>query len=310
MLSISRNNGQAAKQSQPGLVSVRPFLTAIRAHHWLKNLLIFTPLITSHKYIHPYLFFHVLIASAAFCLTASAGYLVNDLLDLQADRQHPSKCKRPFASNLLSPMTGKVTAVVFLVTAAFLCLFLPRNFSVILALYLAASLLYSLRLKREPIIDVLMLGGLYTARIIAGCPVISVKPSFWLLAFSMFFFLSLALLKRYTELVELTRRGGEQVQGRGYRASDLGIISAMGLASGYISVLVLAFYVNSREILLLYSHHHAFWILSLLAFYWISRSWLLAHRGQMHTDPLVFAITDQVSLVILFLCIVVILVSV
>lgn len=309
MITAADKDGQATKTPHSILSAVRPLIAAIRPHHWLKNLLIFVPLVVSHKFIHVALFWPVCIALLAFCLTASAGYLVNDLVDLQADRQHPSKRNRPFACKRLSTSTGKITIAVFLALAAFLCLFLPRNFAIILGVYLAASMLYSMRLKREPIIDVLLLGGLYTTRIIAGCPVINVKPSFWLLAFSMFFFLSLALLKRYTELIELCNRGGTQMERRGYRCTDLNIISAMGLATGYISVLVLAFYVNSKEILLIYSHHHFFWVLCVLVFYWISRAWLLAHRGQMHNDPLVYAIKDHVSLLVCFLCAVVILLS-
>ncbi len=310
MITSTDKEGQITKTHRVTLDALRPFIIAVRPHHWLKNLLIFVPLIVSHKALNISLLDHVGIGCLAFCLTSSAGYLFNDLLDVHADRQNPGKCHRPFANNSLSITNGKISIVVFLAIAIFLCLLLPENFALILTLYLIASLFYSIRLKREPILDVLMLGGLYTIRIIAGCTVIAVNPSFWLLAFSMFFFLSLALLKRYAEIIDLCNRGGIQIERRGYACTDLNIICTMGVASGYISVLVLAFYVNSKEILLLYTHHHFFWILCLLAFYWVSRAWLLAHRGQMNMDPLVYALKDHMSQIVCLLSIIVILISI
>jgi 4-hydroxybenzoate polyprenyltransferase len=309
MASNLGNIEPTTKNATGFLFTIRAFLIAIRPHHWSKNLLVFVPLIVSHNFGQPAQIMWISLAFLIFCLVASAGYLINDLLDLQADREHPVKCKRPFASGALSIFAGKVGVIVIVALAALLSIHMPNEFIIILVLYLAVTILYTSYMKREPIIDVLILGGLYTLRIFAGCVAISVKPSFWLLAFSMFFFLSLAMMKRFTELDEFVNRGEDKIPRRGYINSDLKILSTMGLTSGYISVLVLAFYVNSREIRLIYTYPHYFWMLCILTFYWISWVWLLAHRGQMHIDPITFAITDRVSLTVMIMCVITIFLS-
>ena len=279
--------------------TVRPCIAALCSPQWTKNLLIFVPLITSHRFKEVGFLSQATAAYLAFTFSALAMGLFLAITALPASYENPGKTRYPFTSRTLP---GAMVAVL-LVLAALLCTSLPSKFSLVLALYLTVSLFHSLFMKRVPLADVLILGGLYTLRILAGCPAISVSPSFWLLAFSMFFFLSLALLKHYIELNDVSTGGEGLSQMSGYTVSDLAVISKMGLISGYVSVLVLAFYINSREILVLYSHRLGFWGLCILVCYWISRIWLLAHRREIHGDPLSFAITDRTSLAIASLCI-------
>jgi len=275
--------------------TVANHLRALRPQQWLKNLLVFVPLVTSHLVTEPEHILAALLAFVAFGLAASAVYVVNDLLDLPEDRLHPRKRSRAFAAGDVPAVNGIVMLPVLLGIAIGVSLPLPPAFLAVLVLYLAVTTAYSFALKRIVLVDVFALAGLYTLRVIAGSAAIGLWPSFWLLAFSMFIFLSLAMLKRFTELFGLRETGAEATPGRGYRTGDLGLVAALGAAAGFLSVLVLALYVNSPAVLPLYSRPDALWLFCPLLLYWVSRAWLVAHRGDMHDDPIVFAVRDRVS---------------
>jgi 4-hydroxybenzoate polyprenyltransferase/phosphoserine phosphatase len=273
-------------------------LRALRLHQWVKNALIFVPLLLAHRAHEWPLMVATVIAFLAFSLTASSAYVLNDLLDLAADRHHPRKRHRPFASGDLPLSVGFWLVPVLLVAAGALATMLPPAFVMVVAIYLAGTLAYSFTLKHHPMLDVMTLAGLYTLRIIAGVVAIALAPTFWLLAFSVMIFLSLALIKRYSELRVMEREGKHEARGRGYQVGDLTILSAAGIASGYLAALVLALYVNSPEVLRLYRTPEAIWLLCGLVLYWVSRMWMITHRGDMHDDPIVFALTDGPSVVI------------
>jgi 4-hydroxybenzoate polyprenyltransferase len=281
--------------------SWRPWIKALRIHQWLKNVLVFLPLLAAHRILDPRALGHVVAAFLIFGICASSVYLLNDLLDLGSDRKHPRKRHRPFASGQLPLIAGIIVAPLLTLSAFALALTLGRWFVLTLFAYYALTLSYSLRLKRIVMLDVVLLAGLYTIRIIAGAAAIPTGLSFWLLAFSMFVFLSLAMLKRYTELHAM--RDGDRVkaEGRGYHVEDLILLLSLGGASGYISVLVLALYIDSTESKMLYAHPQLLWLLCPLLLYWISRVWIIAHRGAMHDDPVIFAVVDPLSRVVLVL---------
>jgi 4-hydroxybenzoate polyprenyltransferase len=275
----------------------------LRVHQWSKNLLIFLPLLAAHELSDPYLIASALVAFFAFGLLASSAYLLNDLLDLENDRHHPTKRKRPLASGELPLGWGLALAPVLFVSAFVLSvLFLPWKFTAVLGGYYALTLLYSMYLKQRVMVDVVILAVLYTVRVVAGTAAIEGRLTFWLLAFSMFIFLSLALVKRYAELNSMQARGLVKTRGRGYIASDLQLISSLGTAAGYLSVLVLALYIQDINTARLYRHAQYIWLACPLLLYWISRTWIIAHRGLMHDDPIVFAARDRVSLAIVALC--------
>jgi 4-hydroxybenzoate polyprenyltransferase len=294
--------GRAAPRSR-----LRDWLRALRLHQWLKNLLVLVPLLASHRYIYPVADFHALIAILCFGLMASGVYILNDLLDISDDRHHPTKRSRPFAAGTIS--IGKGIAAVPVLTASSLLLavwLLPPRFGLALMAYLGLTLAYSLTLKRQMVIDVIVLAVLYTLRIIAGGFAIEVPLSFWLLAFSMFLFLSLALVKRYAELFQVQAAGStERARGRGYWPSDLSMIASLGAAAGYMAIMVLALYVNDPGTTQLYGQPKLIWFACPLLLMWVSRVWMLAHRGHMNEDPLVFAVRDRVSLMLgaLVLCV-------
>lgn len=271
------------------------YLRALRLHQWLKNLLIFVPLLMSHRFGDAILLGQAVVAFIAFGLCASSVYLLNDLLDLPEDRRHLSKRNRPFAAGSVSLIHGAALVPFLLLASLLLAMLLPVEFLVVLATYYAITLAYSLRLKRFALIDVLTLASLYTMRIIAGAAAVAVTPSFWLLAFSMFLFLSLALVKRYTELLTLKQSGATDVPGRGYRIWDLETLSHFGTAAGYMAVLVLALYINSEDVKTLYSRPQVIWLLCPLLLYMVTRIWLLARRDELHEDPVMFVVQDRDS---------------
>ena len=280
---------------------VRIWTRALRLHQWLKNLLVFLPLLAAHRLFSLDAAAHAAAAFVAFGLCASGVYLLNDLLDLASDRRHPRKRERPFAAGTL-PLTAGLVAAPALTLAAFaLALVIAPLFALTLLGYYVLTLAYSFRLKRIVMLDVVVLAALYTIRIVAGAAAIAQPLSFWLLAFSMFIFLSLAMLKRYTELRMLQANGWNNAEGRGYRVDDLGLIQSLGAASGYLSVLVLALYINSTASEALYHRPEVLWLLCPLLLYWISRVWVVAHRGLMHDDPVIYAVVDRVSRVVLVL---------
>jgi len=274
---------------------VQSIIKTLRPHQWVKNLIIFVPLLTSHQLDNMTLLGDAILAFIAFSLCASSVYVLNDLFDLEADRHHPTKKLRPFAAGDLALPTGFVLALLLLAAAGGVAWLLPKTFALVLALYFVLATSYSWRLKQLVLLDVFFLAGLYTMRLIAGHEAAGIKYSFWLLAFSMFIFLSLALVKRYLELLGLRHENAQVAKGRGYTAKDLEMVATLGTASGYLSALVLALYVNSSEVRVLYEYRELLLLVCPLLLYWISRVWLMAHRGQMHDDPIVFALKDRTS---------------
>ena len=287
---------------------LRLYLQALRLHQWLKNLLVFVPLMMTHRFFEFDLLGKTFLAFLAFGLCASSVYLVNDLLDLPSDRHHPRKRHRPFATGELSPFWGLGLSPLLLGLSLFVSLLLPLSFLGTLAIYYVLNLSYSFYLKRIVLLDVIVLAGLYTLRVMAGSAAISIWPSSWLLAFSTFIFLSLALVKRYAELVIMEAESGV-VQVRGYQIVDKELLASLGSGSGYVAVLVLAIYISSGAAEIHYTRHYLVWLLCPLLLYWISYIWLMAHRGTMHDDPLVFTIRDRVSRVVLLLSAVVLLLA-
>jgi 4-hydroxybenzoate polyprenyltransferase len=226
---------------------------------------------------------------------------LNDLLDLSADRAHPRKRFRPFAAGNISIIHGFVLLPCLLAAALVLTLLLPVNFIWLLGGYYSITLAYSLWIKKWAVLDIITLAGLYSFRILTGAAATWIQPSFWLLAFSMFIFLSLALVKRYSELSVVLKSGKAQASGRGYRVDDLPLLESLGTASGYMAVLVLALYINSADVTRLYSQPRWLWLLCPLLLYWISHIWIKTHRGEMHDDPVIFAVQDRSSWLILVL---------
>lgn len=281
-----------------GPVRLRTVLRALRPHQWVKNALVLVPAMAAHVAASRPVLGAELLALIAFCACASSVYIVNDLLDLEVDRTHPRKSKRPFAAGDLPVSAGFVLAPLLLVVAALISMPLPARFQLALATYYLLTLAYTFALKGRALIDVITLASFYTLRIVAGALAVRVALSFWMLLFSMFLFLSLALVKRFVELDYLRRQGQLDAIGRGYQVDDLPLLQSLGVASGYLSVLVLALYINSPAITALYSRPKLVWMLSVLMLYWISRVWMLAQRGVMHEDPVVFAITDRPSLLV------------
>ncbi|MFP4043823.1 MAG: UbiA family prenyltransferase, partial [Rhodosalinus sp.] len=274
---------------------LRPLLRAIRPQQWLKNLLVFLPLLVAHRFTLPAIG-EAALAFVVFSLVASSVYLLNDLLDLEADRAHPRKRERPFASGALPLSWGTALAPGLLLAGGLLALPLGPEFLGVMAVYYLVTTAYSFVLKRRLVVDICALAALYTLRIIAGGVATGIPLSVWLLAFSMFFFFSLAATKRQAELVSSAEEGAEKAPGRGYMTDDLPLVSNMAVASGYVSVLVMALYINSPAVTVLYSATEPLWGICLILLYWLSRMVMLAHRGQMHDDPVVFAVKDPVSL--------------
>ncbi len=285
----------------------RALLKALRPHQWSKNMLLFLPVLAAHDLSKLGL---VVLGFVAFCLTASAVYVINDLLDLADDRAHPRKRKRPFASGALSAQTGVVLSAGLLLVA--LCLGLLTGnplFLAVLGVYLVSTFVYSLYLKRKLLIDVLALAGLYTVRIIAGGMAASVVLSPWMLGFSMFLFLALAAIKRQAELTDQMETGRTS-SGRAYEVEDLPILRGMAIAAGNAAVMVLALYISSDTVQTLYSQPELIWLICPLLLYWILRMVMKTHRGQMTDDPIVFAVTDRTSFALVVSCMIIAIASV
>jgi 4-hydroxybenzoate polyprenyltransferase len=269
---------------------------ALRPHQWAKNLLLFVPLaLTPSLHTDTTKWRAALAAFAAWSAVASAGYLANDWLDRDSDRADPTKRSRPFASGALSPRVGAAAAVALVLAGlAIAASSAPAAFTVHLCVYLALTLAYSLYLKRLLLIDVLLLAGLYTLRLLAGGTATGIALTPWLLAFSLFFFLGLAFAKRY---VELRRMPDSDDSRRAYRRGDLGLVMTLGAVSVYASVLVLCLYINSDHVGHQYTRPATLWFLVPILLYWVSRIWFLAQRGELPGDPVAFAISDRTSLV-------------
>jgi 4-hydroxybenzoate polyprenyltransferase/phosphoserine phosphatase len=275
----------------------KSLMRAIRLHQWAKNVLIFVPLLLAHVLRLPTLL-NAGLAFLCFSLCASATYIFNDLLDIEADRRHAKKRLRPFAAGDLSVATGFAIATVFLAAAFTGAAFLPRGYLGWLLAYLATTLAYSLRMKQVAVVDVLLLSGLYTLRLLAGAAAVDVRISRWFAAFSVFLFLSLAIVKRFSEMGNLQKQGESPANGRGYLAVDAEQLRSFGTMSGIAAVIIFTLYINAEETLALYRHPGRMWLIVPLLLWWIFRVWLLAGRGELDEDPVIFAVTDRMSLLI------------
>jgi 4-hydroxybenzoate polyprenyltransferase len=293
-----RELGTLHKAFEVDGATVRDWLLALRIHQWAKNLLLFVPLVSAHRLLDFGALADLALAFVLFGCCASGTYLINDLLDLDADRKHPHKRIRPLASGRIALTRAAAVAVALICgSVAMAAMTLPLLFVMALLLYIATTLWYSFLLKRIAMVDVLSLAGLYTLRVLAGSAAAAVIPSFWLLAFAMFLFLSLAMAKRYAELRSMLDAGRDRASGRGYSVADLPLLHSFGIASGYVCVLVFALYVNLGAPSQ-YSRPQVMWLVCALLLYWISRVWLKTFRGQMLTDPVIFALTDRPSLLV------------
>jgi 4-hydroxybenzoate polyprenyltransferase/phosphoserine phosphatase len=270
------------------------WISALRGHHWAKNLLLFLPLALSHNLaVAPV--FRTLIGFALYGVCASGLYILNDLLDLHSDREHPWKKERPFAAGDITIPEGLLASLILLSSALGLAFLLDVQFGAVLLGYAALTMVYSLYLKRIALLDVFVLSSFYSFRILAGALISGTPLSQWFLAFSMFFFLSLAMAKRYSELLhagDLIHAGNS---GRGYRTGDRELLLSLGVGSSFASVVIFSLYVHSQDVLLLYSSPEFLFLLCPIVLYWLSRNWLLAHRGELKEDPVTLAIRDPVS---------------
>lgn len=291
----SKTNSQITllEESSYGISEI---IKTLRPYQWIKNILLAIPWLMAHGWENLYDLSVLVQAFFSFSLVASSVYVLNDLLDLAADREHVRKRFRPLASGAVPIPTAMLLGLLCLVCGAFLGRLISQEFLYILSLYYGMTCLYSFYLKKIVLVDIITLASLYTIRIFAGSVATHVYISQWLLAFSMFIFFSLACVKRYSEVADARRKEkGDAVGGRGYLTHDLECIAQFGSSSGTMAILVLAFYINSREVAVLYQRPNLLWLICPLLFYWISRVWLLASRGRMHDDPVVFALTDRTS---------------
>jgi len=285
----------------PRNITFLDYLATFRVHQWLKNLLLFVPLLVSHQIGNIQALSILILAFLSFSLCASAVYIINDLFDLESDRYHPRKRNRSFASALLPIVVGALIAPALIVASLALGWMVGTKFLVCLISYFILTTIYSMVLKRITLVDCLTLATLYTARIIAGAAAVSITPSFWLLLFSMFIFLSLAFMKRYAELKVQIQDGNTQTHGRAYVFTDAPLVQTLGVTSGYSAVLVLALYLQSEIVMILYAQPLLTLFAVPLLLFWISRMWMESHKGKMHDDPIIFAIKDKASLVVAIL---------
>ena len=274
---------------------VKSLVKATRVHQWAKNILLFLPMVLAHK-LNPSSILQTILAFFCFSFTASATYIINDLLDIEADRHHRKKRYRPFAAGELSAIAGAEICFALLAIAFAGAFLLPRAFIEWLTFYLFATLSYSFFLKRIPLLDVLVLSGLYTLRLLAGGSATGTPISQWLAGFSVFLFFSLALVKRFAELENLRISGSQPKNGRGYLMTDIDQLRSFGTASAYTAVMIFALYISGQNVAALYHRPARLWLAVPLLLLWCSRIWLLASRGKLNEDPVVFAFTDRSSL--------------
>jgi len=276
-------------RSRPGF---NVWLRELRVHQWLKNLLIFVPLFTTFAFTDAKTFLMASLAFLSLSLTASATYVLNDLWDLDSDRCHPHKRNRPLASAQIPIIAGVGVSAALVIVALMLASTLSTDFLHLLMLYMALASLYSLVLKRYVLLDVLMLAVLYTLRIVAGSAAVGVTTSIWLLAFSVFLFFSLALVKRCTELVSLDRAGLDMTHGRNYQVGDLAVLWPMSVGAGLCAVVVFTLFISAVETETRYATPQLLWLVAIGLIYWLGRIWIMTIRGEMHDDPVVYAVKD------------------
>jgi len=272
----------------------KEFIKALRPYQWVKNILVFIPMLADHQ-LNIEVVGKTSMAFVVFCLTASTVYLINDLFDLESDRRHATKKNRPLASGSMPILMGIAAVPIMLGLAGVLALWLPREFGVVVALYFGLNLVYSLGAKQIVLLDVVVLAVLYTLRVFAGGAVVDITVSAWLMALIVFLALSGALMKRYIEIVRNNGLSAGGPVGRGYIATDVTVVGQLGIISGYLSVLVLALYVNSTEVHQLYKTPEYWWLVALLLLYAVSRGWLYAYRGKIHEDPIIFLLRDPIN---------------
>jgi 4-hydroxybenzoate polyprenyltransferase len=288
--SVSKAESQRAPAK-----GLRAAVVVLRPHQWAKNALLLLPMLLAPGIPSWHVISQGLLAMATFSLSASAGYVLNDILDIEADRAHPTKRRRPFASGALPVAAGVPFVLVLVATSFGLALaLLPSHFVAMLGLYFVGTLSYSFYLKKQLLVDVLVLAALYAHRILSGGIATGVQVSSWLLGFSMFFFTSLAFAKRYVELKAAT--GSAQIKNRAYFPTDVEMVTSMGTSSGYIAALVFMLYVESAAVRVNYREPSILWLILPILLYWLGRIWLLAGRGQMQDDPVKFALKDVNSL--------------
>jgi 4-hydroxybenzoate polyprenyltransferase len=300
-----RAAGNYQKRSGARLFSVArigamPLLKLLRPHQWAKNVLVFVPAVLANDIMDVPSIIGCLTAFVAFSLAASAIYIVNDLADLPLDRKHKTKRNRPIAAGTVAIPVALALAFALMSLAISISLMLPSMFMAVIAVYVLMTTAYSFALKRMLLIDVVTLAGLYTVRVVAGAAAITIDVSFWLLAFSVFFFLSLALVKRFVELQD-NPASTSKIAGRGYRHADQQVLGEAGMASAFAAALVLALYIDSPQVKELYGHPWLIWPLCPLVLYLSMRIWVLARRGEMHEDPVVFLLTDWRSVLMVAL---------
>ena len=293
--------GEKVREAFPdALVVTRPragwreYSRALRTYQWAKNTLVFLPMIAGHRFDLATIA-STLLAFVCFCLAASSAYVINDLLDLPQDRNHPMKSSRPFAAGRIPIRDGIVLAAVSIAGAGLVAGLLPWRFAGVLSIYIVCTLAYSLFLKRKALIDVIILGGLYTLRVYGGLTAAESPPSQWLLMFSLFLFLSLAIVKRCAELSANQLSVTIKSTGRAYRVEDMNVLLSLGTAAGYGAVLVVALYLSSPEVTVLYAHPERLWLVCPMLLYWINRMLILANRGEMDDDPIIFSVRDRIS---------------
>ena len=282
-----------------GLLS--PYLRMLRINQWAKNILLFLPLLAAHQISDGVALEKLAIAFIAFSLCASSVYIINDLVDIENDRRHPIKRRRPFASGEVSSRIGVAIVPLLLISSGLLSFLVGIEFLAIVLVYFLITCTYSLWLKRVMPIDCMTLAILYTLRVVAGAVAVQVPLSFWLLSFSFFIFLSLANLKRYAELQLQNSHGNSGIDGRGYRYSDSHLVKMIGICSGFTSSLILALYLQGETVTILYSQPEFIWMSIPLLLLWINWLWVKADRGQLQVDPLDYALRDRVSFFVGFL---------
>jgi len=281
------------RNDAPSAGGLSAWFRLLRARHWVKNVLVFVALIAAHQWSAPGAWQACVLAFAAFCCVCSGVYVLNDLFDLASDRAHPSKRRRPLASGDLSLATAFLVAILLLVTGLCIAYAAGHMVAVVVAIYVVVNVFYTTLLKRMPVFDVFCLAGLYTLRIAAGGAAVAVPISTWLVAFSVFAFLSLALLKRAADLARLAP--DEPLAGRGYTGRDEAFVSAFGVATSVAACLVLALYVSSDQVASLYHEPLALWGAVVVILLWLARVWRMAMNGTMDDDPVLFATRDRVS---------------
>lgn len=300
-ISQSIDSSQKLRFDQPSSLTIK-LLQAIRPHHWLKNILVFVPLVLSHQILNIELLSLAAVTFISFSLCASSVYVLNDLIDLNNDRCHWRKRNRPFASGDLPLIIGFIIGPLFFLTGAIIALFLPLGFQLIFLLYWFVNLLYSFYLKRLFIVDIFILSFLYNLRIIAGAESISIETTNWLLGFSFALFLGLAIVKRVAELHNAITRRKIGIEGRAYKQRHLKLLSSIGIFFSAIAVSIFAFYISAPETTELYDAPLILWAILPLLTYLLYRIWYNALNQKMNEDPIIFAATDLIGQLIVIIC--------